>query len=55
MRYDPVMELGVATFADLASGVGPEQRMRELMEEIELADELGLDVFGLGEHHRPTS
>jgi probable LLM family oxidoreductase len=47
------MELGVATFADLASGVSPRQRMLELMEEIELADQLGLDVFGLGEHHRP--
>ena len=48
-----VMELGVATFADLAGGVTPEQRMRQLMEEIELADQLGLDVFGVGEHHRP--
>jgi len=47
------MELGVATFADLAGGSSPELRMRELMEEIELADQLGLDVFGLGEHHRP--
>ena len=48
-----MMELGVATFADMAGGVSPEQRMQELMEEIELADQLGLDVFGLGEHHRP--
>jgi len=47
------MELGVATFADLASGVSPRQRMRELMEEVELADQLGLDVFAIGEHHRP--
>src|SRR5580700_2092227 len=47
------MELGLATFADLASGVSPHQRMRELLEEIELADQLGLDVFGVGEHHRP--
>jgi probable LLM family oxidoreductase len=47
------MELGLATFADLASGVSPRQRMRELMEEVELADQLGLDVFGIGEHHRP--
>jgi probable LLM family oxidoreductase len=47
------MELGLATFADLASGVTPQQRMRELMEEVELADQLGLDVFGIGEHHRP--
>src|SRR5438270_6903085 len=47
------MELGLATFADLASGVGPEQRMRELLEEAQLADQLGLDVFAVGEHHRP--
>src|SRR5437588_11519527 len=47
------MELGLATFADLASGVSPEQRMRELIEEAELADQLGLDVFAIGEHHRP--
>src|SRR5688500_7626225 len=47
------MELGLATFADVSSGVSPEQRMRELMEEAVLADELGLDVFGVGEHHRP--
>src|SRR4051812_6205177 len=47
------MELGLATFADLASGVTPEQRMRDLIEEAELADQLGLDVFAIGEHHRP--
>jgi len=47
------MELGLATFADLASGASPRQRMQELMEEVELADQLGLDVFGIGEHHRP--
>jgi probable LLM family oxidoreductase len=47
------MELGVATFADLASGISPEQRMRDLIEEAELADQLGLDVFAVGEHHRP--
>src|ERR1700733_2706686 len=47
------MELGLATFADLASGVTPEQRMRNLLEEATLADELGLDVFAVGEHHRP--
>ena len=47
------MELGLATFADLAGGVGPAQRMRELMEEAELAEQLGLDVFAIGEHHRP--
>jgi probable LLM family oxidoreductase len=47
------MELGLATFADLSSGVSPERRMRDLLEEIRLADELGLDVFAIGEHHRP--
>jgi probable LLM family oxidoreductase len=33
--------------------VTPEQRMRDLIEEAQLADELGLDVFAVGEHHRP--
>ena len=47
------MELGLATFADLASEISPLQRMRDLMEEAELADQLGLDVFAIGEHHRP--
>jgi probable LLM family oxidoreductase len=40
------MELGVYSF-------GPGQDLRELLEEIELADQVGLDVFGVGEHHRP--
>src|SRR5437868_9902631 len=43
------MELGLATFADLSS----QQRMRELLEEAELAEALGLYVFAIGEHHRP--
>jgi probable LLM family oxidoreductase len=47
------MELGLATFADLAPDLTPEQRMRNLLEEAELADQLGLDVFAVGEHHRP--
>ena len=53
------MELGVYTFAELTpeSGSGPlvsaEQRLRDLVEEVELADQVGLDVFGVGEHHRP--
>jgi probable LLM family oxidoreductase len=47
------MELGLATFADLHAGVTPQERMRQLMEEVELADQLGLDVFAIGEHHRP--
>lgn len=53
------MELGIYTFAensrDPASGISisAEQRLRNLMEEVELADQVGLDVFGVGEHHRP--
>jgi probable LLM family oxidoreductase len=47
------MELGLATFADLTSAGSAEQRMKDLLEEVELADQLGLDVFGIGEHHRP--
>jgi probable LLM family oxidoreductase len=47
------MELGLATFADLSGSTSPEQRMRDLLEEVELADQLGLDVFAIGEHHRP--
>ena len=52
-------ELGVYTFADRAvrpltdHEVSPAQRLRDLLEEIELADQLGLDLFGVGEHHRP--
>ncbi len=49
------MELGLATFADVAPGASPArvaERLRELLEEIELADRLGLEVFGVGEHHR---
>lgn len=52
-------EIGLYTFAertpDPYSGllVSPEQRLRDLLEEIELADQVGLDVFGIGEHHRP--
>src|SRR5688500_5562351 len=53
------MELGIYTFAetglDPTAGrlVGPGERLRNLIEEIELADQVGLDVFGVGEHHRP--
>jgi alkanesulfonate monooxygenase SsuD/methylene tetrahydromethanopterin reductase-like flavin-dependent oxidoreductase (luciferase family) len=49
------VELGLATFADVAPGSSPArvaQRLQELLEEIELADHLGLEVFGVGEHHR---
>ena len=48
------MEIGAFTFADTRAGEGgAEQRLRELMEEVELADEVGLDIYGVGEHHRP--
>src|SRR5512132_733509 len=53
------MEIGVYTFAettpDPATGslVSAQQRLKDLLEEIELADQVGLDVFGVGEHHRP--
>jgi probable LLM family oxidoreductase len=52
------MELGLYTFADVGTtsggnAIGPHRRLRNLIEEIELADQVGLDVFGLGEHHRP--
>jgi probable LLM family oxidoreductase len=53
------MELGLYTFAELtphpATGraISPAQRLRNLVEEATLADEVGLDVFGVGEHHRP--
>jgi probable LLM family oxidoreductase len=53
------MEIGIYSFVE--HGPDPrtgdtrtaERRMRELLEEIELADRVGLDVFGVGEHHRP--
>jgi probable LLM family oxidoreductase len=53
------MEIGVYTFADLGNHpltkatITPRQRMLNLIEEIETADQLGLDVFAVGEHHRP--
>jgi probable LLM family oxidoreductase len=48
------VELGVYTFAELTDdSVTPRERLRNLLEEIELADQVGLDVFGVGEHHRP--
>ena len=53
------MEIGIYTFADVGTHpitkqtITPHQRMMNLLEEIELADQLGLDVFAIGEHHRP--
>jgi probable LLM family oxidoreductase len=53
------MEIGIYTFADLGKhpvtgeNISAHQRIQNLMEEIELADQVGLDVFAVGEHHRP--
>jgi probable LLM family oxidoreductase len=52
------MELGLYSFADIARDpdtarpIAPAVRMQHVLEEIVLADQVGLDVFGLGEHHR---
>ncbi len=52
------MELGIYTFAEtrIEARTGRQLdaglRLRDLLEEIELADQVGLDVFGVGEHHR---
>ncbi|MGO6687798.1 LLM class flavin-dependent oxidoreductase [Rhizobium leguminosarum] len=52
------MEIGIDSFAailpDPATGKlpSPTVRMAELIEEVEVADRVGLDVFGIGEHHR---
>ncbi len=51
------MELGIGMFGDLHIENGviqpAGQRLKELLEEIKLMDELGLDFYGIGEHHRP--
>jgi probable LLM family oxidoreductase len=53
------MEIGLATFGDIAQDgetgrtISPGQRLQNLLEEIKLAEQVGLDVFGVGEHHRP--
>jgi len=54
------MQLGLYSFAentpDPLNGdrlQSPAERLKDLLEEIELADQLGLDFYGLGEHHRP--
>jgi probable LLM family oxidoreductase len=52
------MEIGIYTFGDTGihpltkQVITPQQRIRNLIEEIELADQVGLDVFAVGEHHR---
>ena len=58
VRTGEPLQLGLYSFAettpDVATGqrISPEQRLRDLLEEIELADQVGLDVYGVGEHHR---
>lgn len=53
------MEIGISTFAErtpdplTGNTVSPHQRMKDLLEEVELMDQVGLDVFAVGEHHRP--
>ncbi|HEX6225045.1 MAG TPA: LLM class flavin-dependent oxidoreductase [Chryseolinea sp.] len=53
------MELGIYTFADMTPdkvpgrAVNAHKRTQQLLEEIQLADQVGLDVFAVGEHHRP--
>lgn len=53
-----MMQIGIDSFVETMTGTGrPEgelgvQRVRELLEEVELADRVGLDVYGVGEHHR---
>ncbi len=53
------MELGITTFAETIperasdEPVGHGERLRQVLEEIDLAEAVGLDVYGLGEHHRP--
>jgi probable LLM family oxidoreductase len=55
----PSMEIGLYGFGEAlpdpttGATVSPQQRMAEVLEEAELAEQAGLDVFGVGEHHRP--
>jgi probable LLM family oxidoreductase len=50
------MQLGIDSFAaafdESSRAVNPAERLRQLIEQIEHADEVGLDAFGVGEHHR---
>ncbi|MBK2401865.1 MULTISPECIES: LLM class flavin-dependent oxidoreductase [unclassified Erysipelothrix] len=52
------IELGISTFGETTplehTGVAPahDERIRQLVKEIELADRVGLDIYGIGEHHR---
>lgn len=49
------MQVGIDSFAawdNKNSSLNPSERLRKLVEQIEFADKIGLDVFGIGEHHR---
>lgn len=50
------MQVGIDSFTaahdDSSLSVSPAERLQQLIEQIELADQLGLDIFGIGEHHR---
>ncbi len=52
-----MVELGISTFGETTELEGTGQtyshseRIRQLVAEIELADKVGLDVYGIGEHH----
>ncbi len=47
------MQIGIYTFGDIGPSISAEQRLKNLMEEVELADQVELEIFGVGEHHRP--
>ena len=52
------MELGIGMFGDVhinskGEAQPAQQRLQEIIEEIQLMDQVGLDFFGIGEHHRP--
>ena len=48
------MELGLTTFAEITDpSVSPGERLRQVITEAKLADEIGLEVYAIGEHHRP--
>ena len=47
------MQVGIDSFAAFDdAGLSPSERLRSLIEQIEYADQIRLDVFGIGEHHR---
>ena len=53
-----MIELGISTFGETTeiegTGIAPshDERIRDMIEEMKLADEVGLDIYAIGEHHR---